>query len=468
MKQADSRKSITLAKDCALVFLCLFLTLALLGCELVNTATNAPGQVFRALTPGNVPAFSADPVEVQNNLMRFANAYFDTIVVGFGTIEHSLSGKDAADALRWKLGLASEVINVATGPRPISSLIDLTIFVAITKQAIEKRWPVEKYKSSAPLLESIALSEGDVWRLSSLVIKNDQQKELKESIDSWCQNNPNPETILIAKGQSFAEQISKPKIDSKKNPVQATSVFTLLGVDPLSGLDPATREIAETRMFAERALFVTQKIATLMRWQIQLLTYDTFAQPDLQQIIVNSTKLTSSLDKISEVATALPDIITAERVAIISSVETESKNLAGLATQIKAATDSGAEMSNSLNRTLVTFDALMKRFGVGENQPETSQEQTSAPFNILDYAKTASSLESAAQKITELLRTLDQTTNSANLSRITEQINPLINQTQIEGKNLVDYAFYRVLLIIISVTIAALIYKLSCYVLPKR
>lgn len=468
MKQADSRKSITLAKDCALVFLCLFLALALLGCELVNTATNAPGQVFRALTPGNVPAFSADPVEVQNNLMRFANAYFDTIVVGFGTIEHSLSGKDAADALRWKLGLASEVINVATGPRPISSLIDLTIFMAITKQAIEKRWPVEKYKSSAPLLESITLSEEDVWRLSSLVIKNDQQKELKESIDSWCKNNPNPETILIAKGQSFAEQISKPKINSKNNPVQASSVFTLLGVDPLSGLDPATREIAETRMFAERALFVTQKIATLMRWQIQLLTYDTFAQPDFQQIIVNSTKLTSSLDKMSEVATALPDIITAERVAIISSVETESKNLAGLATQVKAATDSGAEMSNSLNRTLVTFDALMKRFGVGEIQPETSQEQTSAPFNILDYAKTASSLESAAQKITELLRTLDQTTNSANLSRITEQINPFINQTQKEGKNLVDYAFYRVLLVIISVTIAALIFKLSCCVLFKR
>ncbi|MSR39662.1 MAG: hypothetical protein EXS02_12600 [Planctomycetes bacterium] len=468
MKQADSRKSISLWKYGASVFLCFFLALALMGCELVKTATDAPVHVFRALTPGNVPAFSADPVEVQNNLMRFANAYFDTIIVGFGTIEHSLSGKDAADALRWKLGLASEVINVATGPRPISSLIDLTIFVAITKQAIEKRWPVEKYKSSAPLLESIALSVEDVWRLSSLVIKNDQQKELKDSIDSWCQNNPNPETILIAKGQSFAEQISKPKIDSKNNLVQASSVFTLLGVDPLSGLDPATREIAETRMFAERALFVTQKIATLMRWQIQLLTYDTLAQPDLQQIIVNSTKLTSSLDKMSEFATALPDIITAERVAIISSVETESKNLAGLATQVKAATDSGAEMSNSLNRTLVTFDALMKRFGVGEIQPETSQEQTSAPFNILDYAKTASSLESAAQQITELLRTLDQTTNSANLSRITEQINLLTNQTQKEGKNLVDYAFYSVLLIIISVTLAALIYKLSCCVLPKR
>jgi molecular chaperone GrpE (heat shock protein) len=468
MKQADSRESITLAKDCALVFLCLFLALALFGCEMVKTATNAPGQVYRALTPGTGPAFSADPVEVQNNMMRFANAYFDTIVVGFGTIEHSLSGKDAADALRWKLGLASEVINVATGPRPISSLIDLTIFVSITKQAIAKRWPVEKYKSSAPLLESIAISEADVWRLSGLVIKSDQQKELKLSIDSWCQNNPNPETILIANGLSFAEQISKPKIDSKNNPVQVSSVFSFLGVDPLSGLDPATREIAQTRMFAERALFVTQKIATLMRWQVQLLTYDTFAQPDLQQMIVNSTKLTSSLDKISEVATALPEIITAERVAIISSVETESKNLTGLATQVKAATDSGAEMSNSLNRTLVTFDALMKRFGVGEIQPVTSQEQSSAPFNILDYAKTASSLESAAKQISELLRTLDQTTNSENLSRITGQVNSLVNQTQKDGKNLVDYAFYRVLLVIISITIAAFIYKLSCCVLSRR
>jgi hypothetical protein len=41
-----------------------------MGCRLVQTATNMPGQAVRAVTPGNQGKHSVDAVEVQQTVLR--------------------------------------------------------------------------------------------------------------------------------------------------------------------------------------------------------------------------------------------------------------------------------------------------------------------------------------------------------------------------------------------------------------
>ena len=50
-------------------------------------------------------------------------------------------------------------------------------------------------------------------------------------------------------------------------------------------------------------------------------------------------------------------------------------------------------MSTSLNTTLTTFDALMKRFGVGETNNASPPSTNAEPFRIQDYGQTAVQLE---------------------------------------------------------------------------
>ena len=101
------------------------------------------------------------------------------------------------------------------------------------------------------------------------MLKPEQQAELRQAIEAWRRQNPEPGSVLAARALGFASQVAKANQAETAKP---GSVFDLLKVDPLSGLDPATREIAQTRLFAERALFVTQKMPMLLRWQTELLT----------------------------------------------------------------------------------------------------------------------------------------------------------------------------------------------------
>ena len=126
-------------------------------------------------------------------------------------------------------------------------------------------------------------------------------------------------------------------------------------------------------------------------------------------------------------------------------------------------------MSTSLNSTITAFDGLMKRFGVGEsNSAAAPLETNSAPFRIQDYGQTAGQVEAMAKQLTELIRALDQSIDSTNLSRLTAQVTPAVQRAQTGGKKIVDYAFWKGILFLAAALGAALIYRfLGARLAPK-
>ena len=116
-------------------------------------------------------------------------------------------------------------------------------------------------------------------------------------------------------------------------------------------------------------------------------------------------------------------------------------------------------MSTSLNTTLTTFDALMKRFGVGETNNAAPPDTNSSPFRIQDYGQMAVQLEGAARQLTELLQTLDRILDSTNLATLATKVSPAVQQAQTGGKEVVDYAFWKGILLVAIALLAALIYR---------
>jgi hypothetical protein len=158
------------------------------------------------------------------------------------------------------------------------------------------------------------------------------------------------------------------------------------------------------------------------------------------------------VDRFARVAEQLPGQVSTEREEILKALQAQEKDVTSLMS-------SGTQMSDSLNTTLTTFDSLMKRFGVGETNNAAPPATNSPPFKIQDYTATAAQLAVPAQQLTQLLLTLDQTLGSTNLAKLSAQFGPVVQQAQTGGKEIVDYAFWKGILLVAIGLAAALIYR---------
>jgi hypothetical protein len=415
------------------------------GCHLVQKAVDMPGQTVRAVTPGNKGKHSADPVEVQQTVLRFADEYLTRMVIGVDNLRHGTNALEPAETLKWRIALGTETCSIASGPNAVADLLDLTVFVTLTRMALEEHWQPRVFGDSAqPMLESCRNVETEIWRYAGTVLKPPQQVELRQSIEAWHRQNPNPENVLAARAMGFASQVAK----ANQADTKGDSVFSLLQVDPLSGLDPAVREITQTRLFAERALFVAQKMPVLLRWQTELLSVNAVEMPAVQQLVTNSTEIAASVERFARVAEQLPGQLSTEREEILKALQSQETKLTPLVNEVRQTLTAGTQMSTSLNTTLTTFDALMKRFGVGETNQAGPPDTNSQPFRIQDYGQTAVQLEGTARQLTELLRTLDQILDSTNLASLAAKVSPVVQQAQSGGKEIVDYAFWKGILLV--------------------
>lgn len=428
------------------------------GCRVVRTTSELPGQALRAVTPGKKEKERVDPVEIQQKLQRFATGFATDAASTVDSLRNGTNAISQAEMLKWKILLASQASSIVSGPNAIANLLDMTVFVTVARTVAEDYWGPKVYGESArPLLESCRRYEGKIWELAATVLTPEQQAELRQAIVTWHQKHPIPENVFGARAVEFAAQVANTQ--SVPDAAKPNSVFTLLGMDPLAGMDPAVREMAQTRLFAERALYVAQWMPTLLRWQTELLSLNAVAMPEVQQLVTNSSQLTVSVERFAQVAEQLPMQLSKEREEILKALESQEKQLTPLVNEVRQTLTAGSQMSTSLNTTITTFDGLMKRFGVGEPSQAGPPDTNSEPFRVQDYGETAVQLEAAARQLTELLETFNQTLGSTNLTQLAAQVSPVIQQAQTGGKEVVDYAFGKGLLLVALTLAAALIYR---------
>jgi hypothetical protein len=431
-----------------LLYLSLLLLAFSANCGVLQGAVPILGWLFPGKS-GKMDKQAELLVEVQESLLRFADEYSMRMVGGVDNLRRGTDALSPAEVLQLKIAIGSETWSIASGPNAVADLLDMTVFVTIMRMRLEDYWQPKVFgKSALPMLAYSRSAEADIWKLAGKVLKPEQQTDLRQSIAAWHHQNPR-ESLVALRSLDFASRVAALGQNKVSKP---DSVFGLLNVDPLAGMEPAVREVAQTRMFAERALFVTQKMPTLLRWQTELLSVNAVEMPAVQQLISNSTQLSGSVERFARVAEQLPEQLSTEREEIVKALQTQEKDIASLMGQ-------GTEFSASLNTTFTTFDALMKRFGVGEPKSGEPPPANAEPFRIQDYTQSAAQIEATAGRLTELLGMLDRTIGSSNLAQFSAQVGPVVQQAQAGGKEVVDYAFWKGILLVVIVLVAALIYR---------
>lgn len=464
MKPCSSRQPTSVARWFRLA-VSLFPVLMLIGCQVAQSTMRVPGQAVRAITPGGISP-DLDLCALQTDLQRFADEYATRTIEAFAAYAESVGTAEARhQVLRWKVAVNTDLLTIVTGPNPQANLIDLLALATLTRMSFER---FGEQTDGSPALERVLeimrTLELYAWNhLAAKAFTAAQQQELRNFLERWWEMNPSGQPIFFAR-PAESRSLIRPTDPGATRP---GSIFALVGLDPIAGLDPAVREVTRARLLAERGLFMAQRMPFLLRWHLEMLTTDLLREQSIGEILTQTADLSESADRISralesfsETAVELPDRITAEREAILEAITLQEGSLRELADAASQTLAEGERMSTSLNITLTTFDALMARFGVGETRTDGQPAGSNAePFRVLDYAQTAERIEAAARQLTVLLQTLDQSLDSTNQAELSTQFGMAFAEARAGGREIVDHAFRRALLLIAAMLLAALLYR---------
>jgi hypothetical protein len=402
-----------------------FLIITGTGCRVVKTSAELPGKAVSAVTPGSKKA-QIDPVVLQQNLLRFADDFSGRIVASTENLRRGTNRLSAIELQTWKVRYSGNVLAIASAQNTLVNLLDMVVLVTLTRHSIETYWMPQVYGESArPMLEVCQEAEARIWHLAGPpVLDPKQQEELRDTITAWYERNPDPNQVLNVRGVGFASELAQ--LNSGSQNQESSSVFNLLRIDPFSGLDPAAREIAQTRLFAERAMFVAQRMPTLLRWQMELLSYQITATPEIKQVLEDTERMTRSVESFAHVADQLPQLVNDQREAAIKQIfDGIALERTNLITTIAASNTnlqgSLAELRQTMEAATVlvrAVDKFLARYDKGTNAPvETEPTTNSRPFDIRDYAQTARDLTSTAKQLDELIVHLGQTLDSPALQK---------------------------------------------------
>lgn len=427
------------------------------GCGLLRS----PTQLVSVLKPA---APAADPISLQVQLQRLADDYSAQAASAIDEAVRRV-GTEAArrQGLQWKLSIATAAISIASGPQPKANLLDMVSLATLNRNAVEQLATNSLFGDALlPWVEVSRRLETNSWNLAASRLPSQQVEELRDGINQWQQSNPAPASLFAARPQEFATLVKS----SQRKENEISSVFSLVGLDPTAGLDPAVREVTLTRLFAERALYVAQRMPLLVRWQTEALFDRIEEKPGLQLALTNTTRIAESADRLSRaaetastVAAQLPDRVSAERKALLAALEQQEGRLRELAAEVTRTLDAGQKMSGTLSITITNFDALMKRFGVGEPDTGPPADTNSPPFNILDYARTAT-------QIAEMARELNVLITSANQS--VPRLEALSQQATAASERIVERGFRLGLLLIVILLGGSVLAGLTYRLLARR
>ena len=386
------------------LLLCLALAgLLLSGCAVTNRLFRDRAAEERA----------ASLLQLQLAVMRFADEY--TIRVNAQVAAFQQGTEDPAwrlESQAWLVSQATSAFTIAAGPNPELNAIDMLVFSTLSRMVIEDRWVGELYGQRAEgLLAEHRALEQRIWEYSRVLLTEAQIGELRSSIEAWHRNNPVGRAVPFIHLEDFAFATSA----TRPGGTSSSSIFSFLGIDPLSNLDPAVRELAQSRQLAERAVYYGQRAPMLVSMEAQRLAFEMAVAPESVRLLDSVGRIGGAAQATGELAARLPALVSEERAAMIEQLagllderqgelQALAVELQAVATELRSALEAGGATSDSVRETIVALDALMARF---ENRPARPDGAPARPFDVTEYTEALRQASDTAQQLHALIGLAD-------------------------------------------------------------
>jgi hypothetical protein len=227
-------------------------------------------------------------------------------------------------------------------------------------------------------------------------------------------------------------------------------------------MDPTTAAIEEAGNTAERAMYYTQRMPTLLNWQLELLTYELVVQPEAKQLLSDTERFAKSAEAFAKTAEQLPKIINEQREAGIKQLldglapeEKKAKEMLGaareLAVEARETLKAGTVTADSVKASITALDEFVRSVSKTNEAAATNPR----PFDVLDYATAARDISVAAKDLSVLLASAND--SASRLAQVRQQ-------TAAEATTVLDHAYVRartlVVVLVVGALLAAVVYRL--------
>ncbi len=415
------------------------------GASFAERTTAAPAS-------GLAPSLKDAGMQMQGLVMDIA----DDHIAALGESVYLITRNGALDSKgRWlaqsflRNGVGA-CLDIAVGPNPPVSLLDLLVLTSLQVWSFEKHWiPAGIGNAGKAALDRLEQAEVHAWATAQGVLSEDQMHTLRELIGAWIAENPNRTVVALVRFDEFKDSR---RISSLAMHEKARGLLREVG--------EVSAAVDDARLLGERLLWFAGRYPYLVGEQTELTAYRLLDQPEGAQLIAALESLKQLSDAFtarlgtldgdlaarekaffSQVATEraeaidqLFDRLRAERKALLEDILSRQEEVIGTMTALRETILASGALAKELTGTVEAVDRVVSRF---DAEPESERE----PLDMADVRDAAIEAGRAADRMTVLLERVDRTLESSawdrRIDQLTEPATALLNRAFLFGVILV-------------------------------
>jgi hypothetical protein len=201
---------------------------------------------------------SVQPFELQQALQRFTGEFLDGLSEANDAIRASDPQREPAIMQRL-LVYFSSALDIVSSPDPVVNLLDMLVFVTLSRQTLEQCWIRELGAESQRLVAAFTNSERRLRLLSNDVISREQQAEVGSLIDCWRSKHPDQVRVEWVRFADFTQLANLAEQD------RASAARGLLG-----SFKSAAQSADQALMLADRVVFLVNRLPFLIRLHLRV------------------------------------------------------------------------------------------------------------------------------------------------------------------------------------------------------
>jgi hypothetical protein len=199
--------------------------------------------------------------ELQQDIERFTAQFLERVTQATEALEASTRSAVSTSALRKNVLYASSAIDIVSGSLPEVDLLDMLVFVRLSRLVLEEHWIPQLYGDDGrDLVDVFRTSESELWQIADKAMGESQKSDLMTLIDGWRAENPNQVRVEGIRLLDFSKRVGDAATERDK---QAHGL--------LSSVKSATQRADDALLFGERAMFLLHRMPFLLRLQARLM-----------------------------------------------------------------------------------------------------------------------------------------------------------------------------------------------------
>jgi len=193
--------------------------------------------------------------ELQQDVQRFSSVLIDR--VGQATEQLLLSQDPIVReaAIRRALAYYTNVVEIVSGSSPELALLDMVVFISLSRYALESYWIPRLIKDEGKMLATaFEKSEREIWTIAAKVVTPENISKLRDLIARWQRETPGQYRVEGVRFGEFSKYAGRLATEREKE-----------SGGLLANVSKGVEAVDQALLTTDRVMYLVQRIPYLLR-----------------------------------------------------------------------------------------------------------------------------------------------------------------------------------------------------------